>query len=1151
MSINDEGIRKLLTAAPRSADHLLDLLLNGLDWPIPDGLSWDDIQLEWEPEELHLDPDKVARLKQISQIPPLTKNQKFGVFVLDFEGGRLPVGAIRRLVQRLVKNERARKGSGTHAQWSLNDLLFFCLSEGQEKLLHVVNFREKDGKRVLRVLSWSQHLTSARLDLLMRRGVPDLSWAPLLGPKIVFGPDSGKGFHGYREGLKSAAALSRRMAEVAQDVRDEIRALYEVEIEGGPIRALFDDVRDQLLGDLTPARFADVYAQTMVYGLLTARIAHPEEFKLEQSVSMLKFDNEFLDAIYARFRDDSGGIIDVDELGLNELAEELAATDVDELLADFGADNQRDDPVVYFYEEFLAQYDPQQRRDLGAFYTPLPVVRYIVKTVDDALKSFGLPLGVADSTTWAEYLEEHPEIDLPKLAKPDDAVVSMFDPANGTGTFLVEWIRQARRNAGDVGESAALAHASACEISLASYAVSHLKVSLDISETLRETARLPIYLGDTLGRKHPHVVEELADPISTEGAHADEVKFDWNHNVLIGNPPYDRVESTGTGGFITAMKDGSSRSLFDDIFDDAKKHTIFSHHASLYNLYIYFWRWAIWKVFEENSGPAVVSMITASSWLTGPGFLGLRRLAREVADEIIVLDLGGDNKGSRKDENVFDIESPVAIVTLVRKGESNRAQAAKARYLRIWGNRADKLEALKEIAAGTSKPGFADATSDWFGPFVPAAGGADWGSFPALIDLLPFQMPGCKFNRTWPIGPTPEVLRQRWARFVQTNDAIDRGTCFVTGSGRNIQTKVAGLKKLIDEPIGAASLPIVRYGYRSFDRQWAFQDPRLAALERPALWSSLSERQLFMLSKPTFRLGAGPAAVVSVGVPDLDHFRGSFGGKDVIPLFRDAAGTPNADPALLRLLTDKQRQRNKNTADVTIERLFAYVFGVLAGTDYTARFHEELETPGPRIPLTTDPDLFNEMATHGGRLLWLQTFGERFAEDGDQLSISDIVWKPEPVELPLDKKGIKYDPTTETLRVATGKLVGVPKEVWEFEISGMRVIQKWLGYRAEKPAGRAASSISPLDKIRPAAWAPEWSTELVEIVAAIKETLSMVPAGVALLDRIVDGPLIGANELPPVPDSLRKPPKAGASTDDAPLLFDDGMLPGTQGEAIF
>lgn len=1150
MSVSDDRIRRLLQAAPRSADHLLDLLLNGLDWPIPDGLSWGDIQLDWEPEELHLDPEKVAKLKQISQIPPLTKSQNFGVFVLDFEGGRLPIGAIRRLVQRLVKNERARKGSGTHAQWSLNDLLFFCLSEGQEKLLHVVNFREKDGKRVLRVMSWSDRLTNTRLDLLVRRGVPDLFWSPTDGPKIVINPDFGKGFHGYREGIKSAATLSRRMAEVAQDVRDEVRALYEVETDEGPIRALYNDVRDQLLGDLTPTRFADVYAQTMVYGLLTARIAHPEEFKVEQSVSALKFDNEFLDAIYSRFRDDSDGIIDVDELGLNELAEQLAATDVDELLADFGADNQRDDPVVYFYEEFLAQYDPDQRRDLGAFYTPLPVVRYIVKTVDDALKSFGLPKGVADTTTWTQYVDDHPDIEIPKRAKPDEAVVSMFDPANGTGTFLVEWIRQARRNAGEAGEAAALAHASACEISLASYAVSHLKVSLEISASLREEARLPIYLGDTLGAKHPQVIEELADPISTEGAHADEVKYDWNHNVLIGNPPYDRVESTGTGGFITALREGMSRSLFDDIFDDARQHTIFSHHASLYNLYVYFWRWAIWKVFEENTGPAVVSMITASSWLDGPGFLGLRRLARQVADEIMVVDLHGDNKGAHRDENVFDIESPVAIVTLVRRGNGDVAVPAPVRYASLRGSRAEKLSVLSSLANNKATLETTDARVDWHAPFIPSSGGEHWDSYPAVIDLLPFQMPGCKFNRTWPIGPSREVLEARWSRFVSTQDVGDRELCFVTGSGRNIHTQVAGFKKLIDEPVDASSQPIVRYGYRSFDRQWAFQDPRLAALERPALWASLSAHQVFMLTKPTFRLGRGPAAVVSVGIPDLDHFRGSFGGKDVIPLFRDTSGTPNVNPALLAVITARHREADIDAVNVSAEQLFAYTFAVLAGTDYTDRFHEALETPGPRVPLTADPGLFARMVAHGEKLIWLQTFGERCGDGA--LPTDDIQWQPEPTHLPGNRADVAYDPSARALRVADGVLTGVPEDVWKFEVSGMEVLPKWLGYRMVKPAGRAGSSKSPLDHIRPATWSPDWSTELVEIVAALKETLVLVPDGIALLDEIIAGPLIAADDLPPVPPALRQPPKVGRnSTQDEAFVFDDGMLPGTHGEVIF
>lgn len=1136
MSVAENHLRTLLRAAPKSPADLLQFLLDGLDWPIPDDLTWGDIQLDWDPEELHLDPTKVARLRQISQIPPLSKTQEFGVFVLDFEGGRLPVGAIRRLVQRLVKTKRAGQGQGTHPQWALSDLLFFCLSDGKERVLHIVNFHEKDGKRVLRVVSWNTEPTKPREDLLLKRGITDLIWAPDKGPRIAY-EVAGPGFRGYREGITSASTLSRRMAEVARDVRDEVLALYEVETKNGPIRALFDDVRDQLLGDLTPETFADVYAQTMVYGLLTARIAHPEDFKAEKSISALTFDNQFLDAIYERFRDDSDGVIDVDDLGLNDLAEELANTDVDELLADFGSDNQRDDPVVYFYEEFLKQYDPEQRRNLGAFYTPLPVVRYIVKTVDDTLKSFGLPLGVADPTTWGEYVKKRPELSIPAKCTPDDPVVSMFDPANGTGTFLVEWLRQARRNAGQAGEGTALANASACEISLASYAVSHLKVSLDISEGLRAQSRLPIYLGDTLGVRHALTLPGTEDPISEEGARADVVKYDRNHNVLIGNPPYDRVESHGTGGYVTRAAPGQARSLFDDIFDDAKKHVIFSAHASLYNLYVYFWRWAIWKTFEVNDGPAVISMITASSWLDGPGFLGLRRLVRELADEIHVLDLHGDNKGTRKDENVFDIESPVAIVTLVRRGTSDRSTPATVHYASLRGTRTEKLATLSALAAGTGTAAFKKGADQWHAPLIPTAGGADWAGFPKLVDLFPWQQPGAMISRTWPVGTSRDLLKRRWNTFVGTTTTESRMLAFSPSkTGRSLQTQVLKMTPLAELGPSSRSEPIVRFGLRSFDRQWTFADPRLAKTESPSLWASLSDHQVFLTTMTTSSLGEGPAATVTTAVPDKHHFRGSYGGKDIIPLYRDSARTANVDPAALAAITAKHAARVHGAGSVTVERLFAYCFGVLAGTDYTERFHEALETPGPRIPLTADPELFGRMAQFGQHLIWLQTFAELPGGSGP-LPTQGISWEPAPRRLPADRNDISFDPVTQTLTVADGALHGISQEVWDFSVSGMSVIPKWLGYRMAKPAGRAASSTSPLDHIRPVKWDADWSKELVEVVAVLRETLRLTSDGVSLLDEIVSGSLIAASALPPVPDALRKPPGTKGGATGEPTLF--------------
>ncbi|WFN93801.1 type ISP restriction/modification enzyme [Gordonia sihwensis] len=1145
----DAKLRKLIRNAPKDNRALVEFLRDGLAWPLPDApyLEPDDILIDWSPEELHLDPTKIARLVDITQLPPLTAKQSFGVFFLNFDGRNLPITAVRRLVHRLVSNRRGR-GAGTHPTWALDDLLFFCLANGDQRFIHVVNFREKEGKRVLRVLSWSDRPTEARLELLVRKAVPELSWTAENAPRLVVDPAISRALAGYREGLRSAKQLSQRMAEVAQDVRDEVTDLLAVETNTGPIRGLYRDVREQLLGDISQERFADVYAQTMVYGLLTARIAHPEQFETEQSLSVMKFDNEFLDAIYARFREGSDGIIDVDELGLSDLAEQLAGTNVDELLADFGADNQRDDPVVYFYEEFLAQYDPGQRKDLGAFYTPKPVVRYIIRTVDDALKSFGLPLGVADSTTWGEYLNAHSDVTIPKGALAEDSVVSMFDPANGTGTFLVEWLEQAKRNAGDAGVRTALGNASALEISLASYAVSHLKVSLDLPEGLREQARVPVFLGDTLSEKRVARITGLDDPIGAEGAQADRVKYEWHHNVLIGNPPYDRVESQGTGGFITAATKGNKslgeRSLFDDIFDDAKKNVIFSAHASLYNLYVYFWRWAIWKVFEENTGPAIVSMITASSWLDGPGFLGLRRLAREAADEITVVNLHGDNKGTRKDENVFDIESPVAIVTLIRNGKGDRTKPAPVRYASYRGTRADKLSALTNLAEGKVKLTAAEASADWYAPLIPPAGGADWAEYPKVTNLFPMQQPGMMINRTWPAAPDRDTLERRWTTFVATDAPEERARHYVTPStGRRTTTKIPGMTRLADLPEDAPHEPIVRFGMRSFDRQWIFEDPRLIALERPALWKSLSSKQVFLTTLTTTSLGGGPAATLTTAVPDKHHFRGSYGGKDVVPLYRDTKGTPNADPAALDVLSGILG------VEATVESLFAYTFGVLAGTDYTERFHEALATPGPRVPLTADPELFARMAEHGEKLIWLQTFGERFGSG--QLPTSGIAWRAEPSRLPDSKSDIKYDSAAETLRVADGVLTGVPEGVWDFEVSGMKVISKWLGYRMSKAAGRAASSSSPLDHIRPTSWSDEWSAELIEIVAALKGTLVRVPQGIALLEQIVNGPLVSANELPAVPDALRKPPTGGTAKGQAEFTFYDGMIPGTNEGGLF
>jgi len=301
---------------------------------------------------------------------------------------------------------------------------------------------------------------------------------------------------------------------------------------------------------------------------------------------------------------------------------------------------------------------------------------------------------------------------------------------------------------------------------------------------------------------------------------------------------------------------------------------------------------------------------------------------------------------------------------------------------------------------------------------------------------------------------------------------------------------------------------------------------------RPSLWETAEIDQVFAVTTVTRQMGNGPAMTVSVAVPDYDYFRGR-GGKDVIPLYRDKSENANVDPNALLLIGDAHGRA------VPAERLFAYVFAVLAGANYTSRFAEELATPGPRVPITRDQALFDLFADLGERLLWLQTFGERFGKRQGKFSISkEICWSPEPSRIAADNKDFKYDAMNKRLLVADGVLEGVLPEVWAFEVSGMQILKKWLGYRTAKGTGKAVSSSSPLDKIRPTEWEPEWSIELREVVHVLTETLRLQPEGISLLDRVLDGPLISADELPQPPDELRKPPKASAA-DGNELDFED------------
>ena len=315
--------------------------------------------------------------------------------------------------------------------------------------------------------------------------------------------------------------------------------------------------------------------------------------------------------------------------------------------------------------------------------------------------------------------------------------------------------------------------------------------------------------------------------------------------------------------------------------------------------------------------------------------------------------------------------------------------------------------------------------------------------------------------------------------------------------------------------VDAPSPETVMYAYRSFDRQYILRDARLGDRNRPVLHRSHGDKQLYIVSLLTNVLGIGPAAVATAEIPDLDHFRGSFGAKHVIPLWRDReASKPNVTSGLIQRVNDAYSEA------ITPARLFAYTYGILAQPDYVRRFWEELELPPPRLPITKSHDLFHRVANHGARLLYLHTYGERFAGPENDGSVPQGAARCTKA-VPLDKyaEGFSYNEKTQALHVGDGEFSPVAPEVWRYSVSGLQVVKSWLGYRKLKRAGKRSS---PLDDIRPEQW--DFAEELLELLWVLEETIRLQPEGAALLDEVCASDLFSAQELPAPTEAERQPP---------------------------
>lgn len=789
------------------------------------------------------------------------------------------------------------------------------------------------------------------------------------------------------------SGLAKYLAPLTRFLRSEVENALEV--AGSAVGLLANEWRQFFFPDSDNAKFADAYAQTVTYAMLLARLSGAAKLDPIEAAKTLDKNNGLL----ARTLELLGQAEARKELsvGFEMLQRSLEALDPHDFM------KSKPDLWLYFYEDFLAAYDPRLRKDYGVYYTPREVVELQVRLAGELLeKRFGK-----------------------KLSFADDGVV-FLDPAVGTGTYPVAAVKhglekvRARSGPGAVPARARqmAENMHGFEVLVGPYAVAHLRLTQALEGAMNDAKaaagepeeklgkRLNIYLADTLGTPNfapPGGFDLTHKALTQEHEAARKVKQGGDILVCLGNPPYDRERRNEDGskankvgwvrfgdrgqgrltrGDDTSEQDTIELPIFEDFLRPARDAGKGLNLQVIFNDYVYFWRWALWRMFETQKCGGVISFITASSYLVGPGFVGVREMMRRNFDELWVIDLGGDNLGARKTPNVFAIQIPVAIAMGIRGTKQNPDTPAKVRYAKI---EADSRDAKLDVLAGKadlSKFDWLDCSDEWQAPFTPIGTGAyfDW---PRAVDMFPYHTAGAVFYRSWPIGETDTVLSARW-ELMRNAKAQDRTALFKESRDRKIGHSVAqpDLSGHAEPPIRdltpASPQPrTVRYGYRSFDRQFALYDFRVGDFIRPTLGRIYGERQTFLICPDTLICGHGAICTVSADVPDQHYFRGSFGGKDVIPIYRDAAGTePNVTAGLLDLLGAEYG------TTPTAEDLAAYVYAVLGGQSYTQRFWNELETPGPRVPLTKDGATFSEAASLGRKLIWLHTYAERFRGDG-------------------------------------------------------------------------------------------------------------------------------------------------------------------------
>lgn len=894
--------------------------------------------------------------------------------------------------------------------------------------------------------------------------------------------------------VNSPKELAVRMAALARLIRDTIQRAFNAEDltddEPDPLHDQLEGFRKVLLHDLTPEQFSDMYAQTICYGLFAARCnADPSEKFTRQSAGYaLPKTNPFLRKMFNYI---AGTDLD-DRIvwAVDDLAELLNHTDIEAILKDFGKRTRQEDPVVHFYESFLAAYDQKMREARGVYYTPEPVVSYIVRSIDHILKTdFKLPDGLADSTKIKATIPG---------AKVQTEVhkVQILDPATGTGTFLhgvVDHIQESFKDNKGMWSSYVSQHLLpriyGFELLMAPYAVAHMKLGLQLKESgydFQSSERIRIYLTNTLEEAHAMTGLPLFTQwIAEEANAASNIKKDSPVMVVLGNPPYSG-HSANTGEWISGLLRGidtSNNKKTGNYFEVDGLPLGERNPKWLNDDYVKFIRFAQWRI--EQTGYGVLAFISNNGYLDNPTFRGMRQSLMQTFDDIYILDLHGNSKKKEKspdgsdDKNVFDIMQGVAIGIFVKRTKS-REGLATVHHTDLWGKR----EIYEKWTEGSRLVGGKyhwlwenDLASTGWSKLKPQT--PHYLFIPQNTDILPEYMTGWSAADIFPINSVG-IVTARDDLTIQFNSQQVWNTVLDFSS---LPTDEARLKYNLgpdarDWKVSLAQADLIATGpskdnivpilYRPFDIRSTYYTgnsrgfqcmPRGNVMQHLKNKANIAISMCRQIISQTWQHVLITDTIIDDScVSNKTRERGYSYPLYLYPsestpkatLFEetptDALGgrKPNLSPKFIEDFASKLSmlfiQDGKGESEQTFgpEDIFNYMYAVFHSPTYRSRYAEFLKIDFPRLPVTSKPDLFRELCTIGQQLVdhhLMETKAPKitgYPVAGD--SNVEKVRYQEPLD---DVKGRIWINSTQYFE-------GIPKDVWEFHIGGYQVCDKWL-----------------------------------------------------------------------------------------------------------